>query len=1050
MKISDAAIDRNTTVIVSLGLIVAVGLYCYFALPRESDPEVVIPYVNIMVTYQGVSPEDMETLVTIPIETKLTGIEGVKEIRSASAEGLAMVTIEFEPGQEMEVALQRVRDKVDLAKTDLPEDADDAIVSEINFSEMPIVLVNLTGKATLSELTQMAEDLEDRVEAIPGVLEVHIAGAVEREIQIEVDPVRLSQYGVSLGDLVNLARTENINTPAGAMDVGEAKYLMRVPGEIHGAAELRDLVVKQGETGVVYLRDLAEVRDGFKPVESYSRLNSEPSVTLTVSKRSGENIIAVAGEIRAVVEETQKTLPPDVSLLVTVDESERIKNRIEDLENNILSGLILVVLILCVSLGLSNAFFVSLAIPLSLLITFIVMYFLDMSLNMVTLFSLMVALGMLVDNGIVVVENIYRHGQMGKSKIQAAKDGTREVSMAVLASTITTVAAFLPMVFWPGMMGMFMRLLPLTVIIALFASLFVAMIVNPALAAIFIRVSKSAQHDGDELAGHHPILNTYGALLEWALRWRMASMTLMVTGMISVTAIYFTGMKYEFLPSPEAEQARINVTGPEGASLDATDAIIRQIEGIVAPERKNVEYVIANVGSRGVSARGGMMRGGSGGQTSHVGSLTLDFPPPGSRPDADLPSEVIARLRHAFEGLSGAEVRIEETVMGPPAGAAVHIELTGEDFGELGLLAREIRARIADVPGLVDLEDDLEGGKPEVRVVVDREQARLAKLNTMFIGQTVQAAVNGRKAGEFRVGDDEYDVTVRFPEAFREDLFNLESMDLVNLEGRTIPFSSVADLEQGVGLGQITRVDRKRMVTITADAEGRSGPEVLADAREKLAGISMPPGYTISYGGENEDIQLTIQFLVAAFFVSLFLIALVLITEFNSVVQTFIIMTSVILSLAGVFFGLLLFDMTFGVMMTGIGCVSLAGIVVNNAIVLVDYINQLRDRGMSMHDAVVIAGKTRFRPVLLGAVSNVVGLVPMALGVSFDFRKFEWQIGTEMDAFWGSMAVAIIFGLSFATVLTLVIVPVLYSLSDSVSRFLRRAPVESALPLTVS
>ena len=1042
MKISDLAIDRRTTIFVLLGLILLAGLYSYTTLPRESEPEIIIPFVNVSVSYPGVAPADMESLVTIPIESKMTGIPGIKEITSNSNEGLTSISIEFEPEEEISEALQRVRDKVDLARPDLPEEAEDPVITEINFSEVPIVYVNVTGAVGLAELTRIAESLEDEVEAVPGVLEVEVIGALEREIQIVADPVRMLHYGVSLTELIQLAQVENVNTPAGSMEVGGAKYSVRVPGEFRNAEDLRDLVVKRGENGVIYLRDIAEIRDGHKRIESYSRINGEPAVLLTVSKRSGENIIQVADAIRATVERKQETLPAAVKLLVTADESSRIRYDVEQLENSILTGLLLVVVVLFMFLGFLNAIFVALAIPISLLMTFSIMQVFGITLNMVTLFSLMVALGMLVDNGIVVVENIFRHKQEGLTRVQAARIGTEEVAGAIFASTITTIAAFFPMLFWPGIMGEFMSLLPKTVIIALCASLFVGLIVNPAAAAVFIRAKAQTP---TEAARRHRVLDAYGAVLRLALRWRLVTITAAVMVMVVIIGVYAADWRIEFLPETEPDTARVQIDGPEGASVDMTDRLVRRIEELAAPHADAVDYVIASAGSRGANRQDGMPGGGGGGgQTSHIGEVTLDFPSESDQTVA--PSIILQDLRAGVADLTGADIRIEQTDRGPVSGPPVNIELVGPDFDVLADLTRRVKAAIEDVPGLVDLDDDLDKGKPEVKVVVDRERANLANLNTQYIGAIVQTAVLGRKAGEYRVGDDEYDVTVLFPEMYREDLSLIENLAFVNPEGQAIPFSSVAHLEQGEGYGSIRRTDRKRMVVISGEAEGRGGPEVLAEVQERLAGFPMPAGYTLDYTGENEDIQDTTTFLFAAFVVALFLIALVLITQFNSILQPFVIMSSVILSLAGVFFGLLVFDMPFGVMMTGIGCVSLAGIVVNNAIVLVDFINQLRAKGLSVDEAIVEAGRTRFRPVMLTAVTTILGLIPLGAGFSFNFRKLQWEFGGEMNQYWGSMAVAIIFGLAFATVLTLVVVPTLYSLTTSVARVATSETADESAP----
>jgi CzcA family heavy metal efflux pump len=1028
VRITNLAVDRSTTIIVLLIIISIAGVYSYAVLPRESNPEVIVPYINVTVTYEGVTPSDMESLVTIPIERKLTGLSDVKEITSTSVEGVSAIVIEFQPDTVIEDALQKVRDKVDLAKQDLPDDADDPTINELNLSEIPIMLMSLTGNVGLPVLNEIAEELEDRIEAIPGVLDVQVIGGVEREIQIEVDPDRVAEYGISLVDLVEVTRLENVNTPGGSMDLGEAKYLMRTPGEIRSPEELANLVVKVGPEGTVYLRDIATIKDGFKDLSSLSRVDNRPAVTLAISKRSGENIIRIADQVNALYEQLQDELPQGIDIAVTWDESVFVREMVNELENSILSGLILVLAVIFLFLGFTNALFVALAIPLSMLITFFVLYMSGVTLNMVVLFSLTLALGMLVDNGIVVVENIYRHMQTGLDRVSAAKRGVDEVAWPIIGSTLTTVAAFAPMFFWPGIWGEFMVYLPMTVTLALMSSLFVGLIVNPSLAGRFMRARVKAKRDGR--VERHPILHTYGAILRQAIRWRAVTVTLSVTILAVITVEFMTYAEVEFTPTIEPPQADIDIKCPEGTNLATSDSYVRLVEEVLEPYRDNLEHVIANIGSQGVSLYGEMRA-----NTTHLSRVTLDFP---KLEDCTvMPSVIVERVRADLADVTGAEVRIEKMSMGPPTGPPINIEISGDDFDTLAQLAKDVRAHIKDVPGLVDLRDDYNKGKPEVRVIVDRQQAWKTGLNTSFIGMTVQTAVDGRKAGEYREGDEEYDVVVRFPQAFREDLSNIESMNLINLSGKPIPLSVVAHVEQGAGLGSITRIDRRRTVTVSADIEaGMLGREVLKDVQEAMADFSMPAGYTPDYTGENEDMEETEAFLSRAFVAGVLLIILVLVAQFNSILQPLIIVSAVVLSLAGVFLGLFIFDMPFGILMTGIGVISLAGVVVNNAIVLIDFINQLRDRGMAMEEAVVEAGITRFRPVMLTAITTILGLVPMAIGISFNFRELRWTVGGESSQFWGSMAVAVIFGLAFATVLTLVVVPTLYTFTAHLAEVL--------------
>ncbi len=1040
MKIVDFAVDRRVSIYVMVLILTVTGLYSYIVLPRESNPEVIVPVIVVSTRYEGVSPEDIESLVTVPIERKLSGLKSVKQIRSQSLEGTSSVVIEFMPDMEIDDALRRVKDKVDQSKQDLPDDAEEPTVSEINLSELPILVISLTGNTDLTVLNELADDFEDRIEAIKGVLDVQKIGGIEREIQIEVDPDRVAEYGISAADLIQVTLLENVNTPGGAMDLGEAKFLMRTPGEFRTPEELTGLVVKQGPGGTVYLRDVAVVKDGFKETTSISRVNGKPSITLTVSKRTGENIIRISDEIKVVLDEEIRRLPKGVDVATTWDESEFIRDMVNDLENSMLSGLVLVIGIIMIFLGFVNAFFIGLAIPLSMFIAFTYFYLAGITLNMVVLFSLTLALGMLVDNGIVVIENIYRHMQQGMDSATAAKRATAEVAWPIIGSTATTMVAFIPMFFWPGIFGDFMVYLPITVLATLGGSLFVGLIVNPALAGQFMR-AKPLPFESKDIA-RHPIIKTYENFLRFALRWRGVTLTLAFTLLIAISAEFFSTAQVQFMPDSEPPQAGIDIELPEGSNLASSDEYVKAVERLLEPQVPNLENVIANVGSQGVDLSGGGMKGG--GNSTHLSRVTLDFPKLAKA--KVMPRKIIEDVRDAVKGITGAQVRIDQMNMGPPTGPPINIEISGDDYETLAQLAGEVQRIIKDMPDLTDIRDDYRKGKPEIRVIIDREKAWKVGLNTQFIGLTVQAAIDGRKAGEYREGDEEYDVMVRFPKSFREDIVNIENMRFTNLAGQTVPFSAVARIESGAGLGRITRIDRKRTVTVSAEVQGnRQPPEVLLDVQKKMEGFALPTGYTMSYTGENEERESAQSFLGRAFIVALLLIALVIVAQFNSVLQTLVIMTSVILSLGGVFLGLWICNMPFGILMTGIGCISLAGVVVNNAIVLLDFINQLRARGVALEDAVVQAGIIRFRPVILTAGTTSLGLVPMALGINFDFKSFEWTSGGETAQWWGSMAVAVIFGLTFATVLTLVVVPALYTYAVNISEFFSRKP--SARPV---
>jgi CzcA family heavy metal efflux pump len=1025
MIVNRLALKRQVTVLALLFFIVVGGLYCYLTLPRESFPDITIPYVFVTTKYEGVSPEDMEKLITIPVERKLKGLSDVEEIRSTSAEGISTVAVKFLPGIEIDDALQKVRDKVDQAKQDLPADLpDDPVIQEVNFSDIPVIRVVLSGPFSLRRLQNFAEEFEDRIESIPGVLDARLTGGLEREIHVEFDLDRVGAYNVPFSSLINAVTKSNVNMPGGSMDIGEGKYLVRVPEDFKHPSEIFSIVAFVREGRPVYLRDVAFIHDSFKDPLTRSRLNGEKSVTLAIQKRSGENILRVTDEVKKVVDEVRPLMPPALKIDLTSDMSNDVRLMVADLENNILSGLILVLVVIFLFIGGQSALFVALAIPYSMFITFMLLTGAGETLNMVVLFSLILALGMLVDNAIVVVENIYRHMQQGKSRREAAEIGTNQVAWPVITSTLTTLGAFVPMLFWPGIMGEFMGFLPKTLIMALTASLFVALVINPVLSARYQRVKPVAREEKN--TGKEALIKrVYQRVLVWALHYRiLVVMTAFLMLLLSIGSFALFGRGTEFFPETEPRRAYVHIKAPEGTNLDASDRLVAQVESIVSGY-EDIRYVISSIGSVGGDP---FSQGGTG---THINRVALDFKDfhDRSRPS----SEMIREIRNkVLSTVKGAEVQVEKEEEGPPTGPPVNIEITGKDILVLGELAAQVRSRIADIPGLVDLKDNFVKGKPEIQVRIDKEKAALLDLDTYTIAYTVKAAVNGVKVGVFREGKDEYDILARLPEKDRRSLENLKRITISGPRGEPVPLTSVAQVSVESGVGAIMRLDQKRVVTISGDVMGRLANDVIRDIEARLQqGFEWPRGYAYRFTGEQREQEKAQAFLSKAFVAAIFLILLVLMTQFNSFTTPFIILASVVLSLIGVFLGLLVTGTAFGVIMTGIGVISLAGVVVNNAIVLIDYYRQLMDGGMGSHDALIRAGMVRFRPVMLTAVTTILGLLPMATGISFDFRKLAWDIGGESSQWWGPMAVAVIFGLGVATLLTLVVVPVLCSLEKS-------------------
>lgn len=1022
MLISNAAIDRRSTVFALMLIILITGIYSYIVLPRESTPDITIPVVLVVTPYEGVSSGDIESLVTHPIERKLKGLKDVEEIRSVSAEGSSMITIEFVPDIDIDNALQRVRDKVDQAKGDLPDDLEnDPSILEINLSEFPILMVAISGEADETVLKKVGEELEDRIEELSGVLDVVLTGGRERQIRVEFDPDRLYAYRISLNEVIRAIQQENVNIPGGSIDIGQGKYLLRIPGEFTDPDEIDYLVLAERDGRMIYFKDVAQVVDAFEDRTSRARLNRVQSVSLAIKKRTGANIIEVADQVFALLRIADHQVPPGISLAVTFNQSKDIRRMVSELENTIISGLILVVSVLFLFLGLRNSFFVALAIPFSMLLSFAVLELLGVTLNMVVLFSLILALGMLVDNAIVIVENVYRHMQEGNSGTEAAKDAVREVGWPVISSTVTTLCAFFPMTFWPGIMGEFMKYLPQTLIVTLTASLFVALVINPTVCGHFMALGKPADPAEWQPA---KIIRLYGRTLEFALAHRLLVVFASFVLLFGIIAAYTVlGHGVELFPDIEPNRAFVEIKAPEGTSLEASNQLALNAEEI-AGEEKDIRYVISEVGTSG-SDQGG---GGDSVQ-SNLSKISLDFLERHERQDDS--RAVLDRIRSALAPFAGAEFKVEKQEEGPPTGPPVSVEISGEDIQVLDRLVSRAKELIKEVPGLVDLKDDFAKAKPEIRVDVDRQKASLLKLSTAEISEMVKAAISGTKLGVYREGEDEYDIVARLPQQRRTSLADIENLLIPALDGSPVPLSTVARVRLSAGFGSIRHIDQKRVVSITADTFGRNSNEVLLEVQQRLAALKLPSGYLVNYSGEQEEQQKASVFLSKAFVGAILLIMLVLITQFNSVLQTLIVMTSVILSLTGVFLGLMITVTPFGIIMTGIGVISLAGVVVNNAIVLIDYINQLVKEGMELNAALIRAGTVRFRPVLLTAATTILGLLPMAIGISFDFKTFSWEVGGESADWWGPMAVAVIFGLAFATLLTLIVVPVLYSLAES-------------------
>lgn len=1027
MIITDVAIKNRTTVAI-LGLIILIlGVHSYLTLPRDAFPDIPIPHILVNTVYEGVSPADIETSVTMKIEKQLNGIRGIKQINSSSAEGLSMIDVEFMPNVPTDVALQRVRDRVDLAKGDLPQDAKEPTIKEINLAEFPIMQVSISGDVSPVQLKGIADDTQDAIETLPGVLKVEVLGALEPEIRLEFDRDRMAMYNLVIADILQLIPTENVNISAGGLETKGTKFNVRIPAEFVSAEEVDHLLLTVRDGKPIYLADVARVRDAFKDRATYSRFDGVENVTLSIQKRAGANVVQVSDSVKTVLAEAQKRLPGAVKFDLVYDMSKYIRSQVADLENNILAALILVVGILLLFMGWRTSMIVATIIPLSLLVTFFLVQAMGYTLNMIVLFSLMLVLGMLVDNAIVIVENIYRHMQLGYRPAEAAILGAREVAWPVTTSTLTTVGGFLPLMFWPGIMGDFMKYLPITLSVGLMASLFVALIFNPVISSMSAsRPPKARDHD-------HWFIRGYRRFQKLGLDNPGMTLFLCVCLLIGVGMLYGkAGLGTQFFPDSDPERAVISVRTPQGTNIRETDRIVRLIEERIKPYRPWVEHTVTNVGSAG-----GVMNLTSSAGGPHLANVSLIFYDYAIRERPSM--EVIAGIRAALADIAGAEIKVEREKDGPPTGAPVTVRISGESFRTLQQQSEQAKKMIEDVPNLVNLRSDLEATRPELAFTVDRRRAVLLGVNTAVVGNFLKMAIFGTKVGTYRQFNDEYDITVRLPLEARVKIDDLNRIQIPNITGQSVPLSSLGRFDYQGGFGTINRVNQKRVVTLTADTEGRLSSAVLADVQERLTPFTgqLPAGYEIRYVGEKEQEEESQAFLSKAFVIALLVILLILVIQFNSLLVPLVIMTTVILSLIGALLGLLIWGLPFGIIMTGIGVISLAGVVVNNAIVLLDYTRQLQARGMDLVSAAAEAGVTRLRPVLLTAGTTVIGLLPMAIGVSYDFHTFTWATRSESTQWWQNMAVVVMFGLTFATILTLVVVPSLYVMLTRASLRLR-------------
>jgi len=1117
------SVDNRTAIYIIAILISLYGLIKFNTMPKEQFPDIVVPTISITTVYVGNSPRDIENLVTRPIEKQLKGISGakVKKITSTSQTDFSLIIVEFDTDVKTELAKVKVKDAIDKAQTDLPTDLTELPnAQEFAFSEMPIMFVNVSGDYDGIKLKQYADKMQDNFEDLAEISRAEIVGAPEREIQVNVDPYKMQAARVSFTDIENAISRENNDITGGLIEVGDMKRTLKVKGQFTSALNLREIIVKSSTQGAtVYLKDIADIRDTIKDKESYARLDGKNVVTLNIVKRAGENLISAAGKVKDIVTQMKadEELPKDLKVVITGDQSKATATSFNELVNTIIIGFILVMLVLMFFMGVTNAFFVALSVPLSVFVAFLFLPLGDMvigtsvTLNFIVLFALLFGLGIIVDDAIVVIENthrIYRNGKM--PIIKSAKEAAGEVFIPVLAGTATTLAPFFPLLFWKGIIGKFMIYLPVMLILTLAASLIVAFIFNPVFAVSFMK-PEGKEHEERKmdifkkwwlwsavvfgvilhLAGWHgfanflffmallallnrflfrdiihafqnrllpALMNRYEKLLRWILKGTRPAWTLVglfVLFPLAVGLLMLRGNKSTFFPSGDPNFIYVYLKMPPGTDIKTTDSITHVLENRVYKvlEKENpgtegsiVESIIANVANSANNPRDNNRS-----VRPNLGRIQVSFVEYEKRhgkktlPYMDL-------IRAQMGGIPGASIEVAQEDGGPPTDPPVNIEIVGDEFEEISSVASNLSNYLDtnQVYGIENLRMDVDLNSPEITVNVDREKAMMEGLSTGQIGMEIRTAVFGKEVSKLKEGEDEYKIQLRYSDLLRNnitDLLNMRItfMDMNTMQVKSVPVSAVASVDYTNSSGAIARKNVKRTIQLQSNV---LDPSMVAKVNEELtqkiadfkSQSRIPPGVTIRQTGQGEQEAETNSFLLNSFFLAMGLIFLILVLQFNSLSKPFIVLTEIFFSIIGVLLGYALTGMTIATIMLLVGIIGLAGIVIKNGILLIEFTDELRGRGMRTREATIQAGRIRIIPVMLTAIATILGLLPLAVGFNIDFVSFFRHLspniffGGDSVVFWGPLSWTIIFGLIFAFFLTLVMVPSMYIIAERLRR----------------
>lgn len=1110
------AIDNRTSIYVLTVFITVLGLLSYFSIPKEQFPEIVIPTIIVNTFYPGTSPEDMENLVTRPIEKQAKSLADVKKITSNSVQDFSTIVVEFNPGLQVSEAKQRVRDAIDKAKSNLPNNLpDDPDIREVDISEIPIMNINLSGDYDLQRLKKYAEEAQDRIESLPGITRVDIVGALEREIHINVDMYKMQAASVTFSDLERGIASENVTVSAGTITNYGTKRTIRVSGQFTSPEQIRNIVIQSSSGAKVYIKDIAEVSDSFKEQESFARFNGKNVVTLNVIKKSGVNLIQTADRIKEIINDLKTTTyPPDLKTEITGDQSRFTRSTLEELNNTIIIGFILVTIVLMFFMGFNNAFFVALSVPLSIFVAYLVFPGLGFTMNMIVMFGFIFALGIIVDDAIVVIENTHRIHRYETNIIKAAKRAAGEVFAPILSGTLTTLAPFFPLAFWPGAVGKFMYYMPVTLILTLFASLFVAYIINPVFAVSFMK----HEYDINEYRTKYrkllvssvimavvalifyfspfkagfalgnimvlililnavyriwikhaiyrfqnviwpSIMNLYDRQLRFFLKGWTPYYLLILVIVLFFFAFILTGItkpRVLFFPDNVPNNIIVYLKLPEGTDQSVTDSVTKLVEkriyDVIGSNNPLVESVITNVGF----GAGDQMFDRS--VSADKGKITINFVEHKYRHGIST-REILDDVRAKVKDIPGAQISVEKNKMGPPTGKPINIEISGENVEQVVATAAHFKNYLDSlgIQGIDQLKSNFESNKPEIVIDIDQVRANREGISHGQIGMELRTAIYGKEVSKYKEDEDEFPIMVRYSDAQRKNINNIINARITYRDMntgllRSIPISSVATITYKDTYGGIKRKDLKRVITLSSEVtSGYTANEVVASINKALSLFPTPRGITIVLTGEREDQTETMRFLSKSMLIAIGLIFFILITQFQSLSLSLIILSEVLFSIIGVLLGIAIFGMPISITMTGLGIVALGGIVVRNGILIVEFSEVLRSNGMKTREAIVKAGKTRITPVLLTATATMLGLVPLAVGMNINFVTLFTELnphlyfGGDTVMFWGPLSWTIIFGLSFATFLTLIFVPAMYQIDVAQKIRLRRNRLKRSL-----